>query len=496
MAEPTAFAQGPSARRWVVGGTMAGVGLRLVLLAVVASRLDPDPFGWFVLLTSVALVGAEAGRFGLGRGALRLVGQARAGATPIPGSGDLHALNRTLASTVTLSGFGAGLVAGAVVATLVATVDSLPGRWPLVPAVGLWVVADSIRLPLAEAQRAEGRIRAATLLGDPGRAAAAVLAVVVAVSIEPSLTAVVVASAAASLTGATLALTTTLARAPSGPALTTSPDPTGVGPAESRAYADVGSAGLSDPTDVGPAESRASADVGSAGGRSGGAISRRSILGVGRGLVVVDLVNVALRYTVPWTAAWLLSVADAGRLNLALRATGVIALTLQALGTYVGPAVVTSDVRDATTALSARLGRQGNRVLMVAAGLAVVIVGLVPLAIVTVLDGDGAELAIVVAILAVAQVVNVATGPAGQILALTGHERRVLTVTVVIGALATAAGVVGAVLAGGPGLALAVAAGTIVRNIVLAGDAHTRSGVDPRAGIVRPLLGRRSRLSL
>ena len=501
---------------WLAGGLAVSTVANLAVLAVAALLVDGTSFGRFVLWQTLVALAAVFGRLGLGRAALAVVGET-------------DDVSPAIRSVLTVS-IGASMIVGLIAAGIGLAVDGL--------VVGLitfvWVFGEGARLPAAETFRAQGLLAPATILGDAGRVFLALVLVTVGGVLTKSTTGLALGAAAASGITAVAAVAAANMRStlrasasarsrsqhvnasdlrgqtpnqgsdPSGldkRQPTAGTDPSGLDQRQPTAGSDP--SGLdqrqptagSDPSGLDQRQPTAGSDPSgldqhqpnNSPSDPSGLDQRQHQETAKRGLSMIglEIQGVIQRHATTWLAATFLSLADAGVFTLAARAAFFVGLIMQAEVQYVGPAVVASADDPDPDNLSDRLAYLTLRATAAAAivGLGIIIVA--PIAIGWLSDDVASGLAIAIAVLVIGQIINVATGPGGQVLTLRGHPFVVQGIGIAAVIVLVLGGGLGAWAGGFIGLAIASAISTAGRNLMVAGVCVQRLGVDPRARLVR-----------
>jgi O-antigen/teichoic acid export membrane protein len=204
--------------------------------------------------------------------------------------------------------------------------------------------------------------------------------------------------------------------------------------------------------------------------------SLRPRLREGRPFVLLAIVGVLPGYTTVPLVAALLGLADAGRLAIALQFTGLVAVPLQIVSLAIMPQCARLH-RDADTEALDTLVRTASGIsLALGSALAALLLLLLD-TILGVLGPSFAATSRLIPILVIGQLVNAGLGPNGPTLQMIGLERElawVETGTTVLRFVAVAlAASVGSIL----GVALALAATTTLRNVLLSLTLHRKSGI-------------------
>ncbi len=430
--------QGKQAGLLVAGGLATATAGRVLILVIAGIMLDPDDLGRFVLWQSIVTLAAEIGRWGIPRASLFLLSPLKNAGQPEQRRSGLDPSASFRNRDMVLASLPPALAASAVTAICCSVFfgSSTNGLSPIV--VGLltfvWVFGEAVRLPASESFRASGHVVKATVLGDGGRIVLATLILGVASTLTQGLGTVVASISVASLLVAIVA---------------------------SRAawtFSKTSAAGLTE------------------------GLAVTGVLRAGTPLLTIGLTGVAQRQVLILIAASTLSLADTGRFTLLLRASMLVGLVLHGLVAFVSPAVANTELPRQAGQLSRRLGALTKRATSIAIGMGLTLFVMIPPA-VRHLSMEGAfGLRLPLAILILGQVVNVATGPGGQVLVLHGYERLVQRIALLGFILVVILGVGATPYFNLNGLAAAFALAVVFRNMVTASVCRRKTGIKPWFG--------------
>jgi O-antigen/teichoic acid export membrane protein len=160
----------------------------------------------------------------------------------------------------------------------------------------------------------------------------------------------------------------------------------------------------------------------------GEAPALRPLLLAGFPIMLTVLLHVSDDWFLLAAATRLLSAADAGAMRIALQLMIALAMVATVMESYLA-ARLAGDLRVGRSDLAWSRYRKAVLVSLVLVGPVVLLLVIAPRPIVTILFGaEFAPAAPAVALMALGQLVNVATGPAGLVLAMAGQERLLLIV--------------------------------------------------------------------
>lgn len=415
------FGQANKTGLFVAGGLAATTVGRFLILILAGIMLDSDDLGRFVLWQSAVAIAAEFGRWGIPRAALFLLNQSNNSAT----SDDSAFTRRDVISASLLPALAASALAALLLPFLLDT--TIPG--PVVAILtAAWVLGEALRLPASESFRAEGQVVEATILGDAGRIFLGLAFMLGAFAFSADLLIVVIAAAGASLLTGLAATRSALSRSATTPS---------------------------------------SADT------------TRQIWRASGPLLVIGLIGVAQRHALVFVAASFLSLADTGTFALLLRASMLSAQVLHGLISFVSPAIARTELPTQAKELSRRLGTLTLR----ATGAAIAIgVGLLVVAPPTIRHLQGlqaANLVFLLAILCLGHIINVASGPGGQVLVLKGHDRVVRQIAAVGLIMLVSLAAISTWAYGLTGSVVAFSTVVAIRAVTTAGLCRQRTGVSP-----------------
>jgi O-antigen/teichoic acid export membrane protein len=155
-----------------------------------------------------------------------------------------------------------------------------------------------------------------------------------------------------------------------------------------------------------------------------------------------------------WTGSVLLSEQEVGLYAAGLRPVAVVSLPAQAAELVMSPRIAAYHARGERAQMEHE-ARASATLATVGAALLVLPLLIAPELLLTIAFGpDFAGAATVLRILALGQLFNSFTGQCNSVLAMTGHERLVMTMSIAGGLVSLVASVVGAVLGGSTGLAI------------------------------------------
>lgn len=424
--------------RWVFGGFAVMAAIGLGVNSILSRALTPQDLGIYFLAWSLVSSAATVGRVGLNQAVIRLLARSAVDDAAHSTAGVLRAVLRiaVVAAALSAIAFALGLMPW-----LAVSVFDSPRLADLGLLLGCWCFVEAVRLVAAEALRGLGDIRGATVLGDPGRQVLFAVGVGLTLVVRGRLTLAGVA-AAAILAGAAAFLGAVLLL---------------------RRSLHVG--GLRRP---GP--------------------SAQSVLRVSAPIMVTALSLLAINQGDLWIAGAFLSDSEVGVYAASARLVLLVVFPLHICNAVLTPVI-------------ARLFAQGHlreleRAMRVSASAAaaptLVIVGALVLSggpILGLVYGDFYQRgATILALLACGQLVNALAGGCGQALLMTGHQRSMMMVTTVSGALFLVVGAVAARVFGATGLAAASAATTALSNVVLLALVRRKVGVWTLATVDRKTL--------
>jgi O-antigen/teichoic acid export membrane protein len=407
---------------WALGSRIAAAAAFAGVSAVLSRRLGPAGFGTFSVAVSVGLAGSFVASGGMNRVLLRDVAAA------------LARDNRSRAATLIRDGLRtlvASMPAGGVLTALIAAL-LLHDGWQLVAAVALFALAQAVLLVTSDLLRALGEVRLANL--SAGRSGGAAVLV-------PFLLLILAA-------GTWLDATRTIALYLITAAL--------VGLISWFVLAHVRRRlGAPEP------------------------IVRMRTIGLAAGMPFA-LTQVALFMSTQvdlWVAQAVFDGEDLGLYAAALRVMSLVSLPLQSAQLAMVAGISALYALGRTQELERRVRRAAALVAVPAGALLVVCIVAAPLVLTVVFGSDFEEGAPALAILATGELVNVLSGLCGIVLAMSGHERLVLVVTLIGVTAAAAADVIGANLGGITGLAIGSAVTTAGLYVALWAFARSRVGV-------------------
>jgi O-antigen/teichoic acid export membrane protein len=198
--------------------------------------------------------------------------------------------------------------------------------------------------------------------------------------------------------------------------------------------------------------------------RGDGGIPRREVVGISAPLFVTTLANYAINNFSLWIVAANLPADEVAVYGAAWRLVNLIALPITLMNMTVNPVIAGLNASNEKQKL--QLALRGTATLAAIPAFVVVlgfiffgsdILSLVFGSIYS--DGSG-----VLVILSLGMLAHVWTGSCGQVLALTGHQRALMVVTVVTGLFSVFLAIVSVRYLGLVGVALAVAVGRVLQN--------------------------------
>lgn len=404
---------------------LVGAAASLVANAVLARVLAPSELGAYYLAASIVMVGTVVARMGLPRTATRLVAEAMARGEPSRARG---AVRRVLRLGAASSAAAAVLAAVVVSRWLGAAFDS-PVLADVAVVVGLWLALEALRSTVAEAFRGFHELLYAALCGDPGRYVFNAVSVLAVALLAGRTTLDVVVAAATIATGAQLAI--------------------GVVALRRR--------------------------VGRLGHRL--RVGRGAVLGVALPLMVVDVTGMVLNQAPLLVVGLYRPETDTAVFGAAFRVALLLAVPLSIVNAVIGPTIAHLNAQGRLAELEPVVrGAATLATVPMVAALAVLVAAGGP--VLGLLFGDFAPRgASVLAVMSVGQVVMVGTGSCGIALAMTGHERDVLMLSLLFTVLSVAATVLGVQVWGMLGAAVASSAGLTLQNMALTVVARRRLGV-------------------
>jgi O-antigen/teichoic acid export membrane protein len=406
----------PTSTLWVfLGfGTLA-VG-SLVVNSLLTRTMPPQSVGVYFLAVSIVTFAATAGRAGLNQAVIRLIARAESDRTAVAGVWVRTALVVAAATAAAASAF----LVFVAVPPLASTVFNSPRLAQIGVLLGCWSFFEALRLVASEALRGFGRIGAATLLGDAGRQVLFGATLSAAFLATGGLTLDLVVGSAIASAAVVLVVALWLLRAR-----------------------------LAQPS------SAATWSMAS------------KTLRVSLPIMVTSLALLAVTLGDVWLAGILLPDADVGVYAATARLVLLVLFPLHISNVVLSPVVARLYARRQISDLE-RAVRVGATV---AALPTVAIVGTLLLyggPILGLVYGDAyRDGAAVLRILACGQIVNALAGVCGQVLLMTGHQRTMMRVTVLGGALFFPAGALAGGWFGSEGLAAVSALTAVGTNVTL-----------------------------
>ena len=439
----------PIARRlmaggaWAFGGKVVTAVSELISLGLLTRLLGPEEFGSYMLAFTTITAGAMLAQFGLHMAIVRFVAE-------YVGTGRPELARQAILRSVQLLWIGCAIV-GSVLAFgggswLARAVWESPTLAAAMGAVALWAVLQAMQVFVSEAFRGFKDIRLATIFGGTiSRVLILVALLVISTRYESAelidVLYVICAAVAVSLSLGASVLAWKLTRLP-----------------------------------------------------GGGRMSMGAILTVSTPMWITGLTTFVLAQFDLWIMAAFFSEAQIGRYGAAARLITVVSMSLTLVNLVVPPFIADLYARGEKERLQRVL-----RATATFAGLPALLVLATFIfageTVLTKIYGVGyGEAASILALLSLGRLVNVLTGSCGITLSMTGHQRYLMAITVVVGV----AMVISALLVrdrfGMYGIATVACVSIIVHNLsmwittrVVAG-LWTHVGV-PRTGDVRTLLG-------
>lgn len=399
---------------------------------VLARELGPDDFGRYSIAFAVTGTIAMVARLGMDRAGIRLLGLAMLAPQPPVAVGKAVSAVCTICAT---GAAGGGLVSAVVMALGSGVFFDDASLGDIALAVGCWTTAETLHVPLAELHRGRSDIVRATVFGRPLRNAGFAVVVVAIV-----------------VTGGQLSLESTVWISAAVTACT--------------ALASSGSARLARFSAMSGRDLRETARLGlplMVGGAGA------YVLANGDGFLVGGLADPSA----------------AGIYGAALRIAAVLGLPMLAVNAVLSPAIVARHHLDDIAGLE-RLVRRSTTMATVPVFAATVLLAIAGDSLASLAYGGSYENAGRVAfILAVGQLFNVAMGPCGTVLSMTGFERVSMSVTGSAALLMTLGVVIGGSGLTIEGVATIAALASIGQNVVLVVLAQEKLGVRTYVSLTR-----------
>lgn len=400
---------------WAFGAKICGMGSSLVVNAVLARMLTADEMGVYFLTVSVTMFAAIVASFGLRQTVVRLIAESLA--QGLPGRARV-----TLVIVFTIAGIGAALVASSYYLGINDWLSRTVFQMPLLVAsaglTALWIVVLTFQTPVAETFRGLHDIRLAVFLD--GILANTLLAGIVIVLL---------------LLGYRLDYETAI-------------------------LASVTTAAISLLFGLTQLWRRRNVFAGE------GSIQTREVMGISAPMFVTNLANYGINQFSLWVVAAYLAAEDVALYGAAWRLVSLLALPLMLMNMTVNPVIAELNATSNKHALQDAL--RGTATLSALPTLAVLIL--------YVLYGGDLLAAVfgapyhdaypVLWILCIGMAANAWTGSCAQVLAITGHQRLLMNMTLATGVLAVTLAVLGVRYMGVAGVAWAVTTGRIAYNII------------------------------
>lgn len=193
------------------------------------------------------------------------------------------------------------------------------------------------------------------------------------------------------------------------------------------------------------------------------------------GFYVADICNISVQWAAPILAGVWLSSTEVARLSTAQRAAVLVSILLMAFNAVLAPRFALLYRSNDLVELK-RTSRFAARTVMVIAFPVVALLWLFSEQVMGIFGEEFRGGAPLLRVLAVAQLVNAATGPVGELLAMCGHERDWRNSTFMAGATVIAGSALMIPLFGVMGAATATACGIVVHNLLTAWYVRKRLG--------------------
>lgn len=401
---------------WAVGGKLLGTLATLGVNALLARLLAPEDMGVYFLLVSLAGFGALVACLGLKQVLVRLVTEAMALGQPGRAGAALRSVERLVA-------FGALLAAGAWCAGLgdwlAAGVFDSPRLAAVTGLTALWIAMLALQAPGVEVFRALHDVRLAVLLDG----------VLASLLLAPLLLAVwlwwgelrLAGAVGLSVASAALALL--------------------LGVALQR-----------------PSRRRL---------RGRGSARTSEVLRIAMPLFLTGLATQGMTSFSLWVVAAGFSEAELALYGAAWKLAQWMFVPLLLVNAFLQPVIVELLARDEPRRLERVLRGTATLASLPALALMATFLFCGPQVLAAVYGEYYGGAGLVLGVLGLGQLVNVLTGSCGQVLALSGHQKAMMQVTLLTSALTAAALVLAARHHGLLGVAVAVAAGRLVQNLAL-----------------------------
>ncbi|MDZ7753986.1 MAG: oligosaccharide flippase family protein [Gammaproteobacteria bacterium] len=404
-----------SGAAWAFGAKIIGVTSGLAINAFLARMLPTDEMGAYFLITSVVMFAAIVARFGLKQTVVRLVAESMATGQP----GRARATLRIVYVIVTL---GALIVGGGYYlgfgTWLAEDVFSIPVLASVTGLTALWIAVLAFQTPVAETFRGLHDIRLAVFLD--GILASALLASVLAVFWFNGLKVDFAQAVLLSLVMAGVSLLF------------------GMLLFLRRVHVFEGE----------------------------GDVGTKEVVAISSPLFVTNIANQAMTNFSLWIAGAYLVAEDVALYGAAWKLVALVSLPLLLMNMSVQPFIAQLYVTDKKARLQNAL--RGTATLAGVPAMIVLIAFILAGAtILEVVYGTHyREAATVLTILSLGLMANVATGSCGMVLALTGHQKALMQVTIAASLISVSLTVLGAQYGGLVGIASGVAVGRALQNLL------------------------------
>ena len=399
---------------WALGAKVIGVGSALLVNALLARMLSPEDMGAYFLTVSIVMFAGILASFGLRQTVVRLVAESMA--KGLPGRA-----RESLRVVFKIAGLGAIVVGGGYYVTagewLALEIFKIPAVSTALGFTALWVAVLAFQTPVAETFRGLHDIRVAVFLD--GILASAILATFVFLL---------------SISG---------------------------GSVDYRAAVQIsmGAAAVSLLFGLILLWGRRKVF------RGPGTVRPGEVVSISAPLFVTNVANYGINQFSLWIVAANLPAADVAIYGAAWRLVNLLALPIMLMNMTVNPVIAELSASDNKRSLQAAL-RGTATLAAVPAFMVLAAYMMFGHELLTLvfgqLYGGGA---LVLLILSMGMVVNVWTGSCGQVLALTGHQRALMLITVATGLFSVLLAVVSVRFWGLTGVAIAVATGRVLQNL-------------------------------
>lgn len=400
---------------WALLAKFVGVGGVLVVNALLARMLSPEEMGAYFVTVSIVMFLAILASFGLRQTVVRLVAESIA--QELPGKA-----RKTMITAFCIAGAGSIVVSGSYFIFLgdwlASDIFKIPVIMTATGIITFWIVILTFQTPVSEVFRGLNDIRSAVFLD--GTLASGLLALLLVVlyiqNIDLNYSSAVMISMLAAGVSLTLGIVLFWHR---------------------RSIFN---------------------------GR--GDISSKEVVIISAPLFVTNVSNYIINQFSLWIVAAYLPASDVALYGAAWRLVNLIALPLLLMNMTVNPVIAGMNASNQKTSLQNAL-RGTATLAAIPALIALLGYMIFGAEILTIVFGKTyADASQVLLILSIGMLANVWTGSCGQVLAMTGHQRELMLVSVVTGLFSVALTIFSVTKLGLIGVALSVATGRIVLNIV------------------------------